>query len=113
MSIPVDLTLSTGVIVTVLLAMIGWLRVRWSALDKRVDDQATRIDSHGDRLTGVEAALRQLPAREDLHRMEVSVTSMAGKMETVAAHLSGQRDIMTRLEAVVSRHEDHLLATKR
>ena len=109
MSIPVDLTLSTGVIVTVLLAMIGWLRVRWAALDKRVDDQAARIDSHADRLTGMEAALRQMPAREDLHRMEVSVTAMAGELKTVSAHLSGQRDIMTRLEAVVGRHEDHLL----
>lgn len=113
MSIPVDLTLSTGVIVTVLLAAIGWVQVRWGVLSKRLDDQASRLESHAERLTGMEAALRQLPAREDLHRMEVSVTTMTGKLETVAAHLSGQRDIMTRLEAVVSRHEDHLLTTKR
>ena len=112
MSIPVDLTLSTGVIVTVLLFIVGWLRVRWGDISKRVDDQAGRIESHAERLTGMEAALRQLPAREDLHRMEVSVTAMAGELKTVAAHLAGQRDIMTRIEAVVARHEDHLL-TKR
>lgn len=112
MNIPVDFTVSAGAIITVLLAIIGWIQVRWGALSKRVDDQAGRIDGHAERLTGVEAALRQLPAREDLHRMEVSVTTMAGKMETVAAHLAGQRDIMTRLESVVARHEDHLL-TKR
>lgn len=112
MSIPVDLTLSTSVIVAVLLAMVGWLRVRWAALDKRVDDQAARTESHAERLTGMEAALRQMPAREDLHRMEVSVTAMAGELKTVAAHMSGQRDLMTRMEAVVARHEDHLLTKK-
>lgn len=112
MNIPVDLTLSAGVIVTVLLAIIGWLQMRWGGLTKRVDDQAHRIEGHAERLTGVEVALRQLPAREDLHRMELSVSTMAGEMRTIAAHMAGQRDLMSRMEAVVARHEDHLL-TKR
>lgn len=113
MNIPVDFTVSVGVIVTILLAIIGWLQVRWGALSKRVDDQAGRLEGHATRLTSVEAALRSLPEREDLHRMELSVTAMTGKMETVAAHLAGQRDIMARIESVVARHEDHLLNPKR
>lgn len=112
MNIPVDLTLSAGVIVTILLAIIGWLQVRWGALSKRVDDQAARVEGHASRLASVEAAIRTMPAREDLHRMEVSVTAMAGEMKTVAAIIRGHRDLMERMEAVVARHEDHLLTKK-
>ncbi|MBP7242946.1 DUF2730 family protein [Amaricoccus sp.] len=112
MNIPVDLTLSAGVIVTVLLAIIGWLQMRWGALSKRVDDQAARVEGHAARLTSAEAVIRTLPARDELHRIEVSLASMSGDMKTVSALLAGQRDLMQRMESVVARHEDHLL-TKR
>lgn len=107
--IPVDLTVSAGVIVTVVLSIIGWVQMRWGALAKRQDSLADRVESHATRLASMEAALRTLPGREELHRMEVGIATMAGKMETVAAHMAGQRDLMSRMEAVVARHEDHLL----
>lgn len=109
MNIPVDLTVSAGVIVTVLLAIIGWLQMRWGALEKRQGALADRVEGHSTRLASVEAAMRSMPGRDELHRMEVGITKMAGKMETVAAHMAGQRDLMGRMEAVVARHEEHLL----
>lgn len=112
MNIPVDLTLTTGVIVTLLVTVVGWVQLRWRALSDRVDGQAERAERHSDRIVGLEAAIRNLPGRDELHRMEVSVTQMAGEMKAVGALMAGQRDLMQRMEAVVARHEDHLL-TKR
>lgn len=109
MNIPVDLTISAGAVITVLLAIIGWVQVRWGALSKRTDDQADRLDRQESRIVAIETTLRAMPSKDDLHRMEMSVTSMAGEMKVVSALLAGQKDVMQRVEAVVARHEDHLL----
>lgn len=113
MNIPVDFTLTAGVIITVLIAIIGWIRVRWGALSKRGDDQADRLDRQESRIVAIETALRAMPSREDLHRIEISVAAMAGDLKVATALLSGQKDVMQRVEAVVARHEDHLLTTTR
>lgn len=113
MNIPVDLTLTTGVIVTLMVTVVGWVQLRWRALSDRVDAQAERAESHSARIIGLEAAIRTMPGRDELHRMEVSITQMAGEMKVVSALLSGQGDLMQRMEAVVARHEDHLLNPKR
>lgn len=104
--IAVDLTVTAGVIVTLVVTVIGWVQLRWRAL-------SDRLESHSTRIVGLEAAIRNLPGRDELHRMEISVTQMTGEMKAVSALMSGQRDLMARMEAVVARHEDHLLNPKR
>lgn len=109
MNIPVDLTISSAAIITVMLAVIGWVQTRWMALSKRLDAQDERIGSHSNRIVSVEEAVRGLPTREDLHRMETGLVTMAGELKVVSTMIAGQKDILHRVENVVNRHEDHLL----
>lgn len=65
-------------------------------------DQAKRIDAIELRLAGV-------PVREDLHQLHISLSDMRGDLKEMRATMKGNNTVMERLEAIVSRHEDHLL----
>ena len=54
-----------------------------------------------------------LPGRDDLHGLEIAMTQISGQLSVISEAMNGQREIMKRLETIVSRHEDHLLEGKR
>jgi hypothetical protein len=66
-----------------------------SALSKRVD--------------GHDLRLAAIPAKDDIHEMELGLTRIQGEMKTFAEAMRGQSEILKRVEALVGRHEDHLL----
>lgn len=77
---------------------------------KRIDEHAKRIDDHNQRIGSVEQTLRGGPTSDDLHELELTLERVQGKMGTLSAMLEGHVAIMERLEAIVTRHEDHLLS---
>ncbi|WP_313350521.1 DUF2730 family protein [Paracoccus sp. (in: a-proteobacteria)] len=109
MNIGFDLTVTVGVIVTVALAVVGWIQQRSKTIDKRIDGCHGRIDRHENRLTAVESSLRELPGKEDLHGLSLSMAEMRGDMRELRASMDGHRQILSRVESVVSRQEDHLM----
>lgn len=109
MNIAFDLTVTVGVIVTVVLAVVGWFQQRNKQLAERIDGCHGRIDRHEARITSSEAALRELPGKEDLHGLSLSLAEMRGDMRELRASMDGQRQILARVETVVSRQEDHLM----
>jgi hypothetical protein len=68
-----------------------------------------RLGAHGERLGNVEQALRAIPAKEELHELEIAMTRLQGEMATMSEAMRGQNEIMKRVESLVARHEDHLL----
>jgi len=50
-----------------------------------------------------------MPRHSELHQLEVNLTQISGSLNTMNATLEGQREIMKRLEAIVGRHDDHLI----
>ncbi len=97
-----DLTVTIGVIVTVALAVIAWFRARHAAID-------ARLDRHDQRIVAAEQTLKSLPGKDDIHSLSLAMARVEGDIRTMAASVEGQRQIMNRLETVVSRQEDHLL----
>lgn len=75
----------------------------------RLDGHGTRIDAHELRLGTIEHTLRVIPAKEELHELELAMTRLQGELATMSETMRGQNEIMRRLEALVGRHEDHLL----
>lgn len=112
MTFAFDLTVTLGLIATVAIALIGAWRMRNKAVDTRIDGCEERADRHEQRIHGVEQTLQSLPRREDLHGLALAMSDMRGEMREVRASVQGQAQIMTRVEAVVSRQEDHLMRTK-
>lgn len=68
-----------------------------------------RMDRHEGRIARLEQTVSGLPSKEDIHSIELHMTRMSGTMERMEAVMEGNQKIMSRLETIVTRHEDHLL----
>ena len=69
---------------------------------KKLEEHGKRLDGHEGRLASVEQTARSLPDPEDLHKLDLSIEKLQGRIETMSA-------VLERVEAIVSRHENHLL----
>jgi predicted nucleic acid-binding Zn-ribbon protein len=87
-------------------AEIEALKTRVAAQHETVMD---RLAAQVERIGNVEQALRAIPDKEELHELEIAMTRLQGEMATMSEAMRGQSEIMKRLEALVGRHEDHLL----
>lgn len=102
--------------VAALSTLVSFGSVMWSIFSgparrngSRLDAHATRLDAHELRLGAIDQALRTIPAKEELHELELAMTRLQGEMKTMSEAMRGQAEIMKRVEALVGRHEDHLL----
>lgn len=75
----------------------------------KLDLHASTIDGHSQRLSSLEQAQKSMPSKEDVHRIALTMVEMQGDVKAMRAEMEGNMGIMERLEAVVSRHENHLL----
>lgn len=100
--------------------LVAVLRTRRQVLNERFEgierDMKTaiaagssRIDRHELRLQSMEQTVRGLPGREDLHGLQLEMARIGGSLQTMQAVMEGNSQIMRRLEAIVTRHEEHLL----
>lgn len=78
------------------------------ALAKKVDDLRSDVDDHDHRLQRLEQTLQAMPSKDNFHELQITMTKMSGEMSVMRAVMEGNSAIMTRLEAVVTRHDEHL-----
>lgn len=110
----VALAISAGAFAMSLIA------IRRKAVDREIAQTAEALTKQDARIAVVErqvGSIQQtvdhLPGKSEIHQLEITLTRISGQMDTMSEAMSGQREIMARLEAIVSRHEDHLLEGKR
>ena len=75
----------------------------------KLDEHSARLDGHELRISGIEQTQRALPTANDMHELELAMERLKGELKTNSAVMAGHSAIMERLEAIVSRHENHLL----
>ncbi|SNS87021.1 Protein of unknown function [[Luteovulum] sphaeroides subsp. megalophilum] len=90
-----------------------WWRTRDQNVESRFKAGSERMDRLDARLASVEQTLRAQPTKEDMHALHLALRDMQGEMKAMAAAAEGTNKIMSRLEAIVARHEDHLLGGAR
>ena len=112
-----DLKVTLTFILTVSTLLYTWWRTRDQNTNARflsVDDKfkagSERMDRHDARLASIEQTLRGMPQKDDLHALQLSIERLNGKIDTMAAVMDGNNNVLTRLEGVVARQEEHLLA---
>ena len=110
MSFSFDTTITLPLVVSVLTLAFAWWRTRRSAVDDLFRAGRKRMDDHDRRLQALEQDMQALPTTRELHAIELTMTRMSGQLETVGAHIQGQKDVMKRLESIVTRHEEHLIS---
>lgn len=121
-----DLIAFLGALLLVLNIMnilFTWWRTRGQSLEKREKEisaqfeqlsqerkaDGERMERLDARIASMEQSMRILPGRDDLHELQLSMRSMQGDMKALTAVMEGNAQIMTRIETVVGRHEQHLL----
>ena len=76
---------------------------------KKIEEHGRRIDRHDLRLHSVEQTIKDSPTRADIQPIALAMEAMRGDIRVMRAEMVGNMEIMARLEAIVSRHENHLL----
>lgn len=110
----VDLVIKVSAFVLSVAAMIvAWFGGRHKDIETRFAAHGQRVDEIDRRTQRIEQVVATLPGRDDLHGLEIAMTQISGQLSVIGEAMNGQREIMKRLESIVSRHEDHLLEGKR
>lgn len=76
---------------------------------ERLESHAKRLGDHDQRLATLEQTQRSMPTKDDMHALHLGMSEMRGDLREMRAAMDGSRQIMGRLETIVTRHEDHLL----
>lgn len=110
MSFDIDTVLKVASFALSIAAMIYAFFVnRRKDVDERFREGTKRMDRHESRLASLEQTVQTLPGKDDLHAMQLEMVKQTGSLNEMRAVMEGNSKIMARLEAIVSRHEDHLL----
>ena len=78
-------------------------------VDQRIEAVETKQSEADRKIDRIEARLETLPTHTDVHGLQLEVTRMNGQLQVLAEKLDGNAAIMSRLEVVVNRQEDHLI----
>ena len=88
----------------------------------RIDGIATQSLDLGMRVSALEQTQRSMPTKDDMHNVSMALEGMKGEMKAMRSEMKGDltalgvemrgnADIMLRIDATVSRHENHLSRT--
>ena len=67
------------------------------------------MDRHENRIAAIEQTVQTMPGKDDMHSLQLELVKQTGSLNEMRAVMEGNAKIMARLEAIVSRHEDHLI----
>ncbi|WP_054007870.1 DUF2730 family protein [Cypionkella psychrotolerans] len=102
-------TVALGQLLTFALTIWNLMASGSRANSKRLDDHAKHLDDQGLRLQSLEQAHKSMPTKDDMHSISLGLEGMKGEMKAMRAEMEGSRGIMSRVEAMVGRHDNFLL----
>ncbi|WP_300439362.1 DUF2730 family protein [uncultured Mameliella sp.] len=88
---------------------VAVMRTRQSALDDRLKTGSGRMDAQDKRLSTLELTVASLPAKEDLHGLELRFGEFSTMLSRIEATVSSRREETQRLYVAVERIENYLL----
>lgn len=76
---------------------------------QRLDTLTAEVAAIGQRVQMMDQQQQAGPTRQDVHALEMSLARLSGVLDLMNEKLSSHGQIMARVEATVSRHEEHLM----
>ena len=76
---------------------------------KTLVEHNDRFNRHEGRLSSIEQTLLGMPDARELHALHLGMSELRGELQVTRAVMEGNSHLMERLEAIVGRHEEHLL----
>ena len=87
----------------------AFIMSRRKDVDERFASGAKRMGEIEAELSSLKHVVDTLPTKEEFHAMQLQLSEMGGLLREMRALMQGNRDVMTRMERIVERHEEHLL----
>ncbi|WP_246534518.1 DUF2730 domain-containing protein [Aliiroseovarius lamellibrachiae] len=110
MTIDLDTALKLfTVILSVGTAVYAFFVNRKKDTDERFTAGSKRMDDHDKDIASLKQSVRSMPGKDDIHALQLEAVKQTGALREMQAVMDGNAKIMSRLETIVSRHEDHLL----
>ena len=88
----------------------------WNIFSGPSKRNAAKLDSHSTILGSLDLRLGRLeqqqsflPSKDSMHELDVTMEQLKGEMKVMSEVMKGQSEIMKRLEAIVARHDEHLV----
>lgn len=104
-----DLALkSASFFLSVAAILYSFLINRRKDVDERFHAGSKRMDALEIRIQTSEQTLGTMPGKDDMHRLELTLSEIGGDMKAMRATMKGMAESLTRTENIVGRHEDHL-----
>jgi hypothetical protein len=104
-----DPTVTLSLLASVATVVFAWWRTRRHAVDERFKSGAKRMDQHDLDIAALQQSLAALPGKDDMHRLQLMLSEMAGDMKATRATMRAMNESLTRQERITGRHEKHLL----
>ena len=104
-----DLTITAGVLLAIVSGLIAWIRSRGKAIDDKIAAQDERLGRHESRIASTEQTLNHMPAKADVHALQMTVERMSGDLREIRTGLNAAAERTQRQENVVQRVEEYLL----
>ncbi len=104
------LALLSGAVVS--LRRLGFLRPPARPPDAQ-GAVSERLDRHAERLARLEGAVAGLASREDIHHLQMAIEQQAGAVREIRAFMARDAEAVGRLDAAITRIEDHLMGEGR
>jgi len=92
---------------------VAYQRTRRQDVDARFSGLDARLQALEHDNVDLKAVIGSVPRAENLHALQLSLSELHGELRVLGANVSGQTEIMRRLEKTVGRHDDHLLEDRR
>jgi len=108
-----DLTITAGVIVAILSGLIAWIRSRGKAIDDKIAAHDERMGRHETRIAATEQTLNHMPAKGDLHALQISLADIRGELGRLSEAQKAATSHAIRTDSVLERVEGYLLQERR
>jgi Protein of unknown function (DUF2730) len=102
--------------VVALTTIVGFATTIWTIFSGPSKRNAQTLTAHNDRLVALDSRVnsleqsqRAMPTKDDMHMISMGLSDMKGEMKAMRAEMEGSKAVMVRLEAIVARHDNHLL----
>lgn len=68
---------------------------------KRLEEHAAQLGRHSERIQGVEQSLRDIPTREDFHKLDKQMTQLSGALDVMTERLRPLEAISDRMQELM------------
>lgn len=100
---------AAGLLGSFIAGIYAFLSGRQKGTTERFEKIEASQGRSNERINDLERRVEDLPSKDDIHQLDLTLVAIKGDISTMRQMITGQVEIIRRLEHVVVRHEDHLL----